>query len=127
MNSDHINDKETKSLGDKAYEILVKRITRLELPPGSVLAEKSLVEDIGIGRTPVREALQRLAIEGLVIHRLNRGMFVSEVSYSDVQETYEFRSMIDGYACRLAAVRATKAQANQADEAASKTGQSNRR
>ena len=72
-----------------------------------------LVEDIGIGRTPVREALQRLAIEGLVIHRLNRGMFVSEVSYSDVQETYEFRSMIDGYACRLAAVRATKAQANQ--------------
>lgn len=113
MNRDLQLGGKTRSLGDQAYEILVKRITRLDLPPGSVLAEKSLVEDIGIGRTPVREALQRLAIEGLVVHRLNRGMFVSEVSYSDVQETYEFRSMIDGYACRLAAMRATNAQAEQ--------------
>lgn len=102
--------RKTQSLGDQAYEILVKRITRLDLSPGSVLAEKSLVEEIGIGRTPIREALQRLAMEGLVVHRLNRGMFVSEVGFSDVQEIYEFRSIIDGYACRLAAVRATKAQ-----------------
>ncbi|MYD78777.1 MAG: GntR family transcriptional regulator, partial [Gammaproteobacteria bacterium] len=54
-----------KSLSNLAYEELVKRITRLELPPGSVLAERNLVEELGIGRTPVREALQRLAIEGL--------------------------------------------------------------
>ncbi len=101
-----------RSLSDAAYEELVKRITRLDLEPGSVLAEKSLVEEIGIGRTPVREALQRLAMEGLVVHRLNRGMFVSEVGYAEVQEIYEFRSMIDGFACRLAAQRASKAQAN---------------
>ncbi len=99
------------SLADKAYEELVMRITRLELPPGSVLAEKSLMDELGIGRTPIREALQRLAIEGLVTHRLNRGMFVSEITYTNVQEIYEFRGLIDGYACRLAATRATPAQA----------------
>ncbi len=98
------------SLAEKAYVELIKRITRLDLPPGTVLAEKSLVEELQIGRTPIREALQRLAMEGLVIHRLNRGMFVSEITYSDVQEIYEFRSLIDGHACRLAAQRATPAQ-----------------
>ena len=90
---------------------MIRRITRLDLPPGAVLAEKSLVEELQIGRTPIREALQRLAMEGLVIHQLNRGMFVSEITYSDVQEIYEFRSLVDGYACRLAAQRATPAKA----------------
>ena len=98
------------SKADRAYAELVTRITKLELPPGSVLAEKVLMEELNIGRTPLREALQRLAIEGLVVHQLNRGMFVAEISYSDVQEIYEFRSLIDGYACRLAASRATPAQ-----------------
>ena len=99
------------SLAEKAYDGLIRRITRLDLPPGTVLAEKSLVEELHIGRTPIREALQRLAIEGLVIHRLNRGMFVSEITYSEVQQIYEFRSLIDGHVCRLAAQRATSAQA----------------
>ena len=99
------------SLADKAYEEMVVRITRLELPPGSVLAEKELMANLNIGRTPIREALQRLAIEGLAIRRLNRGMFVSEITYTNVREIYEFRSLIDGHACRLAASRATPAQA----------------
>ncbi len=112
MKKSTARDDQNKSLSEQAYNELVKRITRLELPPGSVLVEKSLVEEIGIGRTPMREALQRLAIEGLVDHRLNRGMFVSDVGITDIQEIYEFRSIIDGAACRLAAARATTAQAN---------------
>ncbi len=112
MTATNGSPKRKKSLSDKAYEELVRRITRLELAPGEVLAERSLVEEIGIGRTPIREALQRLAIEGLVVHQLNRGMFVSQVSYTEVQEIYEFRRIIDGSACRLAAARATKAEAN---------------
>ncbi len=100
------------SLADKAYNELVTRITRLDLQPGAVLAEQVLVEELNIGRTPVREALQRLAREGLVVHRLNRGMFVSEISYTAMQEIYEFRSLIDGFACRLAANRATAKQAD---------------
>ncbi len=99
------------SLADRAYNALVTGITQLKYPPGSVLGEKALVEDLNIGRTPIREALQRLALEGLVVHQLNRGMFVSEITYKDVQEIYEFRSLIDGYACRLAAERATAEQA----------------
>ena len=111
MNTASTENQSPTSLAEKAYDELIRRITRLDLPPGIVLAEKSLVEELKIGRTPIREALQRLAMEGLVIHRLNRGMFVSEITYSDVQEIYEFRSLIDGHACRLAAQRATPAQA----------------
>ena len=102
-----------KSLAEKAYVDLIKRITKLEIEPGSVLAEKNLIVDLGIGRTPIREALQRLSIEGLVTHQLNRGMFVSPITYSDVQEIYEFRSLIDGFACRLAAHRASIQKADE--------------
>jgi DNA-binding GntR family transcriptional regulator len=71
-----------------------------------VLAEKTLIEDLGIGRTPIREALQRLAIEGLVEHLPNRGMFVADITAESVQQIYEFRSLLDGYAASLAASRA---------------------
>jgi DNA-binding GntR family transcriptional regulator len=101
---------EPRSLADKAYQLLVRKIVRVELAPGTVLVEKSLIEQLGIGRTPIREALQRLAIEGLVTHLANRGMFVSEISATTVQEIYEFRSLVDGYAARLAATRATPEQ-----------------
>lgn len=100
-----------RSLAEKAYEMLVRRITRLELAPGALLAEKSLIEQLGIGRTPIREALQRLAVEGLVNHLPNRGMFVADINPGSVQQIYEFRALIDGYAARLAAARATPAQA----------------
>ena len=101
---------EPHSLADKAYQLLVRKIIRVELAPGTVLVEKSLIEQLGIGRTPIREALQRLAIEGLVTHLTNRGMLVSEISATTVQEIYEFRLLVDGYAERLAATRATPKQ-----------------
>ena len=96
-----------RSLAEQAYQLLVRKITRLELPPGAVLAEKPLMEQLGIGRTPIREALQRLAIEGLVCHLPNRGMLVADISATSVQHIYEFRSLIDGSMARLAAARAT--------------------
>jgi DNA-binding GntR family transcriptional regulator len=101
---------EPRSLAEKAYELLVHKITRLEIEPGAVLVEKSLMEEFGIGRTPIREAMQRLAIERLVDHLPNRGMFVSEITASGVQQIYEFRSVLDGYAASLAATRATPEQ-----------------
>lgn len=100
----------TQLLADRAYERLVRKITRLEAPPGSVLVERDLMQEFGIGRTPIREAMQRLASERLVNHRPNRGMFVSEITASSVQEIYEFRAVVDGYAAFLAASRATAAQ-----------------
>ena len=98
---------EPRSLAERAYELLVHQITRLQLPPGSVLVDKVLMEEFGIGRTPIREALQRLAIERLVDHLPNRGMLVSEITANGVQQIYEFRAILDGYAAQLAAVRAT--------------------
>lgn len=96
------------SLTEKAYQILVKKITRLEIVPGAVLAEKTLMADLGIGRTPIREALQRLAIEGLVSHQPNRGMFVADISATSVQHIYEFRALIEGFTARLAAMRSSE-------------------
>jgi len=97
-----------RSLTEKAYQLLVYKITRLELQPGFALAEKALVETLGIGRTPIREALQRLSAEGLVVHLPNRGMFVTEINASNTQYVYEFRVLIDGEAARLSALRASK-------------------
>lgn len=96
-----------RSLAERAYDRLVRAITRLDLAPGEVLADKALTERFEIGRTPMREALQRLAREGLVVHVPNRGMFVSEISATSVQQIYEFRALIDGHAARLAATRAS--------------------
>tara|TARA_Y100001960_G_C14763621_1_gene875590 strand:+ start:1625 stop:2311 length:687 start_codon:yes stop_codon:yes gene_type:complete len=97
-----------RSLTEKAYQLLVYKITRLELEPGSALAEKNLVKALDIGRTPIREALQRLSAEGLVLHLPNRGMFVAEINASNTQHVYEFRALIDGEAARLAALRASE-------------------
>lgn len=96
-----------RSLAERAYDRLVRAITRLDPAPGEVLADKALTERFEIGRTPMREALQRLAREGLVVHVPNRGMFVSEISATSVQQIYEFRALIDGHAARLAATRAS--------------------
>lgn len=101
---------EPRSLAEKAYQLLVRKITQMEYVPGSLLVEKLLMEELSIGRTPIREALQRLAIEGLVDHMPNRGMFVSEITAGGVQQIYEFRAMLDGYAASLAASRASKEQ-----------------
>lgn len=103
-------DPEPRSLAEYAYELLVRKITRLELAPGSVLVDRSLMDEFGIGRTPIREAMQRLAIERLVDHFPNRGMMVSEITATGVQEIYEFRAVLDGYAASLAASRATPEQ-----------------
>ncbi len=96
------------SLSEKAYQLLLRKITRLELAPGAVLAERALMNELNIGRTPIREALQRLASEGLVSHLPNRGMFVTEIGATSVQQIYEFRAMIEGFTARLAASRATE-------------------
>jgi DNA-binding GntR family transcriptional regulator len=105
-----LQEEQPRSLAERAYELLVHKIVRLQAEPGSVLVEKELIEEFGIGRTPLREAMQRLAIERLVDHLPNRGMFVSEITASGVQQIYEFRAVLDGYAAWLAASRATPEQ-----------------
>ena len=105
-------DDTTVSFAEKAYQLLIRKITRLELAPGTVLVEKDLMAELEIGRTPIREALQRIATEGLIQHLPNRGMLVSDLGASNVQSIYEFRSLIEGAAVRFAATRATQEDIN---------------
>lgn len=110
------------SQADHAYSLLVDRIIRLHLAPGQILLDRELTAELGIGRTPVREALQRLAREGLVVHFPHRGMAVAEISATGTRDIYEFRSLIDGEAARLAAQRASNAEISELQRIAAELG-----
>lgn len=93
------------SLSDKAYLTIRKKIVTLELPPGGVLDEAQLRNELELGRTPIREALKRLEIENLVTIVPRRGMFVTEISILDLQRLFEVRLNLETLAAGLAAVR----------------------
>jgi DNA-binding GntR family transcriptional regulator len=90
---------------DRAYHELRDRIVTLRLPPGTVLREDELMRDLDVGRTPLREAVKRLALENLVAVQPRRGTFVSPVEASDIVHITEVRSELEGYAAELAALR----------------------
>lgn len=100
----------TIPLGQQAYEQIRQRIITLEYPPGSVLDENELQESLGLGRTPIREAVKRLALENLVTIVPRRGMFVADIGVSDLQRLLEVRLVLESLAVRLAAQRGTAEQ-----------------
>ncbi|MDG2111501.1 MAG: GntR family transcriptional regulator [Actinomycetota bacterium] len=93
------------SLRDEAYRELRQMIVRLDFAPGDVLREDELREVLGIGRTPIREALQRLEREHFVTVIPRRGMFVSGIDVSELSMLFETRAVMEPYAARLAALR----------------------
>jgi DNA-binding GntR family transcriptional regulator len=97
------------SLADQAYHAIRGLIVSLELAPGAVIDERQLVERLAIGRTPVREALRRLAQERLVEVYPRRGMFVTGVDVRELARLSEVREVLEPEAARLAAERATDA------------------
>jgi len=92
---------------DRAYLAIRGLIVSLELPPGAVIDERELMQRLGLGRTPVREALRRLAQERLVEVFPRRGMFVTNVDVRDLARISEVRLALEPEAARLAAERAT--------------------
>jgi DNA-binding GntR family transcriptional regulator len=96
-----------QSLADKAYQEIRRLIVSLELAPGAVIDERELIERLEIGRTPVREALRRLAHERLVEVYPRRGMFVTGVDVRELARLSEVREVLEPEAARLAAERAT--------------------
>jgi DNA-binding GntR family transcriptional regulator len=94
-----------QSLADRAYYAIREWIVTLDLAPGSVVNERELMERLGVGRTPVREALRDLAREQLVDVFPRRGMFVSGVDVGDIAGLSEVRRVLEGEAARLAAER----------------------
>ena len=99
---------EVTSLADQAYFALRQLIVSLDLPPGLAIKEPELTARLGIGRTPVREALRRLALERLVEVYPRRGMFVTTVDVRDLARLCEVRAVLEPEAARLAAERATR-------------------
>lgn len=93
------------SLKDKAYEIIREKIVTCEMMPGNVINEKELVAQTGCGRTPVREALNILARDGLVKILPRRGMFVSEISIKDIHDIFIFKQEVEPIIVRLGGSR----------------------
>ncbi|MFJ2034183.1 GntR family transcriptional regulator [Streptosporangium sp. NPDC087985] len=91
---------------DQAYDVLEDMIAFQELPPGTMLSEAILMEMTGLGRTPVREALQRLARERMVEIHPNRGVFVAQASVEAHLKLLELRRTVEELAVRLATHRA---------------------
>jgi DNA-binding GntR family transcriptional regulator len=98
------------SHSEVAYRILKEKIVTLQLPPASLLNEAELMAELDLGRTPIREALQRLALENLVVILPRRGTIVADLNMSDLQKIFEIRLELEVYAARLAAERATPTQ-----------------
>lgn len=95
------------SLADQAYLAIRDLIVTLKLAPGALIDERRLIGSLGIGRTPIREALRRLAQEQLVEVFPRRGMFVTGVDVRDLARISEVREALEPEAARLAAERAT--------------------
>jgi DNA-binding GntR family transcriptional regulator len=103
-------------LADRAYEELRDRIVSLEIPPGAPIDEVMLGEELEMGRTPVREAIKRLALENLVTVFPRRGTFASEINITDLADVADVRAQLEGHAAFRAAQRITDAQREELDE-----------
>jgi DNA-binding GntR family transcriptional regulator len=90
---------------DRAYLALRDRIVTLRLAPGTVLREDELMREMGVGRTPLREAVKRLALENLVAVQPRRGTSVTPVETADIVNITEVRAELEAYAAELAAKR----------------------
>jgi DNA-binding GntR family transcriptional regulator len=101
---------ERPNKADRAYDQLEEMITFQELPPGAMVSEARLMQVTGLGRTPVREALQRLAREGMVEIHPNRGVVVATISVEAQLKLLELRRPVEELAVRLAAQRADSDQ-----------------
>ncbi len=96
---------EGASLAERVYLNLRDRIVTLELAPGSLINEPTVMKELGVSRTPIREALLRLALEKLVSVVPRRGTFVSEVNVGNVGQIYEFRRELEVLTAAWAAER----------------------
>ncbi|WP_158211516.1 GntR family transcriptional regulator [Alkalihalobacterium alkalinitrilicum] len=86
-----------------AYSIIRMEILNGDLKPGERLREEMLAKKLNISRTPIREAIRKLTVEGLLLYSPNRGVTVRSYTIEDVRDTYNLRALIEGHAASLAA------------------------
>ncbi|MEJ3659190.1 GntR family transcriptional regulator [Actinomycetes bacterium KLBMP 9759] len=98
-----------QSLADRAYAVIQDRLIMLEIPPMAPLDDAELVRTIGVGRTPLREALKRLELDRLVVSYPRRGTFATGVEITDLASISEIRVQLEPLAARRAAETASAA------------------
>ncbi|NLJ75995.1 MAG: GntR family transcriptional regulator [Peptococcaceae bacterium] len=97
-----------KPLRELVFDSLRKAIIHGKLRPGERLMEIQLAEEMGVSRTPVREAIRKLELDGFVVMVPRRGAYVAGVSVKDIADVFEVRSALEGLAAGLAAERITE-------------------
>jgi DNA-binding GntR family transcriptional regulator len=98
------------SVREKTYEYLKTNILSGRFSPGERLGEEHLAEELGVSRTPVREALHKLELEGLIEPLESRGFCVPHDSPEEVEDLFELRTVLEGYALKLVCERITDEQ-----------------
>lgn len=96
-----------KPLREIVFETLREAIIQGNLEPGERLMEIQLAEEMGVSRTPVREAIRKLELEGFVVMVPRKGAYVAGISVKDIADVFEVRAALEGLAASLAAERAT--------------------
>ncbi len=106
-----------KPLRELVFDSLRKAIILGKLKPGERLMEIQLAEEMGVSRTPVREAIRKLELEGFVVMVPRRGAYVAGVSVKDIADVFEVRSALEGLAAGLAAERITEEEMEELEKA----------
>ena len=102
-------------VGEQAYEQLRSAVVAQRLPRGAMLVEADLVESLGVSRTPVREALRRLELEGYLERDESGRLFVQRLSSDDLADAFLVRELLEAFAAHLAAERISDAELAQLD------------
>ncbi len=97
-----------KPLREIVFETLREAIINATLKPGERLMEIQLAEELGVSRTPVREAIRKLELEGFVVMVPRKGAYVADISMKDIADVFELRAALEGLAAGLAAERITE-------------------
>jgi DNA-binding GntR family transcriptional regulator len=98
---------------ERAYTEIKRGILRGEFPPGAFLAERQLAEQLGMSKTPVRAALERLALEGFIAISPQQGIIIRDLTVDEIADHYEIRTALETYVLRTLAGRLTPAQVEQ--------------
>lgn len=109
------------SLADRAYLAIRDRLIMLEIPPGEPIDDDELAASLGVGRTPVREALKRLEVDRLVVSFPRRGTFTTGTDIADLAHISEIRVQLEPLAAGRAAERAPRSTRTELDRLASAT------
>lgn len=107
---------DNNSLSSRVFHTIREDILSGKYHTSEELKEKTIGEELGVSRTPVREALRQLELEGLVTIIPNKGAYVVGISQKDIQDIYEIRSRLEGLCARWAARNITKEQLDELEE-----------